>query len=264
MNTFNKIKKTIIKDRKDKTERLIKIAQGMLKSTNRPLKKDLMFYIAHGVCIRCKKRLYVVQWEHSEERSKIKLACGCEILMHQIGEPHSGKRKNDDASIYSKIGKNEIFSMYDGKKLIKENDEIAITHMFLAAAYPKFGKVKLYDEQNSPIDTIAYHNNEKLFIQVTKLLESGFWQMLNIKGKADINDLSISKIIKLIEKAINRKLNVDSEQKKQIILLISSWPGIHEIHFSMIKEKLKKLSADSGYKEIWIVGAIPELTTQIC
>lgn len=125
----------------------------------------------------------------------------------------------------------------------------------------KYQVIKKYPEQASLIDVMAEtkDGSSRILMQVTKLYPSNFWKDLHTKEKAEANE----KIFSLISKALRRKKDFDLKEKEKIILLIDSWPGFDKSVLSSMSEGLKNELAISGYKEIWVVGSLPNFVFKI-
>jgi len=260
---YNQVFKSIKKEQDAMTHKLINLAKNMLSNgNNKSLKNDMHQYMSRGRCFACKNKLTVYKIDNSGDRLKFYLICGHQVLIIPMSESKPYKT-GTSGTRHVIIAEERIKVEKDGYTPKKEEDEISITNIFLEKAYKEYGDVKLL-EQDSPIDTIASdQKGGEIKLQVTKMFSGDFWKKLNDCGEVDINALTIEEVKKLLREALKRKSHIDTKEKNDIILLISSFPGITQNYLQAILLDLKKDLLDIAYKEIWLVGPSPNLTFKL-
>lgn len=213
---------------------------------------------ASGYCL-CGRKIVIIDFCKTGSGVGWRLQCGHGPTVISLQDevprlPHG--------SSYSRVGVGSMGGLSVhvekvGKGPDKEGEEISVAKLFCHHFYPLFDKFK-NDKQDSPYDVIAESKEGKWeYFQVTKLENQNFWKELNTNKKIDTILLHIED---LVSEAIERKSKYDSTEKQKIILLIDVNPGILKSVGAEIKTKLADMLLESGFKEIWLTGATPELT----
>lgn len=220
--------------------------------------KEYLLNLSSGRCPVCSRYLKVESVDFQGDHSLAIFQCGHRMNMASANERLGIK----DSFRRGSVGESTVEASKFGATVPKEDEEIKTSHIFLQKVYPSYEKVWL-NEQDSLVDTIALNGKDKILMQVTKLFTGSFWKELNAGGEVMIEDLDSGKIDKLANEAIARKEKFDPRQKEKIILLIDSWPGITKTHIPYVQQNSRDVIMQSGYKEVWIVGPVVELTYKL-
>jgi hypothetical protein len=220
---------------------------------------EILSYWSQGKCHACQAPLEIASFKKTGSGAEWKFKCGHAhnvISLEECTEIGEGYGASSLRTITD--GKQEVNVRIAGTRLSKENREIAIVKMLCHYTKPSLKKF-FNGVQDSPIDVIAQDASKKTeYFQVTKLYDETFWREL---GKDKNVNKIVADISSLTESAIGRKTRFDTTSKKEIILVIDTWPGV-------IKEIAQKavglpIITQAGFKEIWLAGSIPETTFRL-
>jgi hypothetical protein len=254
----------------DKTKQFMEFAKKAYNfDRNNPnMEKEwlgMMSKFCGGICGRCGKSLKVTKIKINFQGKKFFFECGHMFGINQVDDKTT--KIPDPARTFRKARISltqrspHITASHSGPRLLTNLDELGVTRKFIEVAYPSYQKIKKYDEEASLVDTVAENEvtGKKIFMQVTKLYPADFWKDLHTLSHAETKQ----DIESLLVKAIERKNNFDVKEKNKIILLIDSWPGFEIETLYTMGPKLNQLIKESGYKEIWVIGSLNQLTFRI-
>lgn len=246
-----------------KTKVFLDGAQTMLKkvlqdqNTDKGWLKMLQAW-SNGMCF-CHNILEVTAFEKTGSGARWVLKCGHVYNIISLEETVNLKEGYSVSSIgKTASGEQDIKARVGGVVESKENREISVIKLLCHNFKPKLTQFA-NDIQNSPVDVIAKtkHGEVENF-QVTRLQDSSFWKELNKEKEVE---RITSEISPLIELAVTRKVNFDSNSKGEIILVIDAWPGVTEDFAN--EAKSLRIVKSAGFKEIWLAGSVKELTFKI-
>lgn len=250
---------TKINNTKKRTTLFVSVAQKTLERALRDNNTDqkwieVLSNWSQQKCHVCQDPLEITSFKRTGSGAKWEFKCGHVhnvISLEECTEIGKGYRI---ASLRSTTnGKQKVNARIGGTQISKENREITIIKLLCHHTKPSLEKF-FNDVQDSPIDVIAQDASKKTeYFQVTKLYDETFWRKLRIDKNVD---KIVSDIASLVESAINRKACFDTASKKEIILVIDTWPGV----MRKVVQKAANLPIinQAGFKEIWLAGSIPE------
>lgn len=215
-----------------------------------------------GRCFACGERLRLIDTIKSGSGIEYQFECGHVIIVTGLPEVKNGSHGHS----YSRVGTNkegihDVHIRRRGTNTGKDEDEITVAKTFSHNFFPEFTNFEK-DIQSSSVDVIAQSDkgHEVELFQITKLSDETFWAELSRNNQVT---KVMPEITLLVEKAIQKKLKYESKDRKKIILLIDARPGVMKCIADEIKTKLTSLAETAGFKQIWLVGSIKNLTHQI-
>jgi hypothetical protein len=219
---------------------------------------QILAALANGKC-RCGARLDVVAVEKSGSGVRRILRCGDTYTAISLdGVVNVGEGFEASSLGTTPEGAQDTSARIGGTQSSKEAREITVVKLLCHYFKPHFSEFS-NDIQNSPVDVIAKSPQGEIeYFQVTKLYEQSFWREIATKKSIERVTADVSG---LVEDAIVRKQYFDQNTKHRIILVIDAWPGV----MRALVEKTMKLPilSSSGFKEIWMMGSVPELSFQL-
>ena len=254
----------------NKTKQFIELATKIYQfdQNNPNMEKEwltMMSKFCGGICGRCNKTLKVIKVKTNFQGRKFFFKCGHMYGLSKVDDKtttiRDPKRTFEKASIFLSSDAPQVEAHHSGPKIQTYLDELGVARKFIEIAYPTYQKIKKFEEESSLVDIVAENENngEKIFMQVTKLYPADFWKDFHTLKSVKINE----PIEPLLIKAIERKSNFDQNEKRKTILLIDSWPGFEQVTIGQLSLNLKRVIKTAGYKEIWIVGSIEQLSFRI-
>ncbi len=219
---------------------------------------------ASGHCSNCETPSSIKSIEKIENGRRISFECGHGDIALNFKENVALKdafRLATVGAVAENFGHllQKVSARIGGFKSPKESEEKNVVMRLCKKAKSNLNHFE-NDVQDSATDIIASNGSEIECFQVTKLYEEQFWKKLMASGHVDFITKSI---LKLIEESVLRKSKYDKEETKKLILVIDTWPGIHHKYLEQIHNQGRSLFAESGYKEIWLVGETDEMIRQI-
>lgn len=230
-------------------------------------RKDYLHHLqrkASGYCSNCETPSPIKSIERLENGQRISFECGhadIALIFKENITPKVAFRLATVSNLAEKFGDllQGVSARIGGYKVTKESEEKNVVMRLCKKAKPNFSHFQ-NDVQDSATDVIATNHSEIECFQVTKLYEERFWKKLIPSGRVDF----ITKnILKLIEESVLRKSKYDKQETKKLILAIDTWPGIRSEYLEQIHKLLQPIFAESGYKEIWLVGETDEMIVRI-
>lgn len=254
----------------DNTKKFVELAKKMYEfdKDNPTAENDwfeMILSFSNGICGMCHRPLVVDKIKTNFQGTEYYFQCGHMFKMMKIDDKTTKVRDSNlifnRATISLDSKALMVKATHSGKKIKTDHDELGVARKFIEIAYPDFQKITKNKEEASLTDILAINekNGEKLFIQITKLYPSEFWKEFNVNKKTETEQ----EVKPLILGAIERKLNFDEDEKKKTILLIDSWPGFNKETLGELSDEFKLKLLNSKYKEIWLVGALKELTFRL-
>ena len=254
----------------ENTKKFIDLARKMYEfdKDNPTAEKDwltILLGFSNGVCEMCQKSLIVKDVQINFQGTKYYFECGHMYGLMKVDDKTSKVRDPNLSFNRVSIALNpdapNIKATHFGPKIKTEHSELEIARKFVEIAYPEYQNIKKNSEESSLVDIIAINDTteEFLLMQVTKLYPTDFWKKLHTINKVETRQ----EVKPLILKSIERKFNFDQEEKKRVILLIDSWPGFDKATLGNLSDEFRVKLLNAGYKEIWLVGSLEQLTFRL-
>jgi len=254
----------------EKTKKFTDLARKMYEfdKDNPTAEKDwltMLLSFSNGFCGMCRRPLIVKNIQINFQGTKYYFECGHMYGLMKVDDKTSKIRDPNLSFNRVSIALNpdapNIKATHSGPKIKTEHSELEIARKFIEIAYPEYQNIKKNNEESSLVDIVAINDNtnESLLMQVTKLYPADFWKELHTINKVETQQ----EVKPLILKALERKQNFDQDEKKKVILLIDSWPGFDKATLGNLSEEFKNKLLYTGYKEIWLVGSLEQLTFKL-
>lgn len=249
-----------------RTSKFIRSAKSLVKSIKEgkgsPEFLGMFVPFSKGRCFKCDERLQIVDSKKTGSGTEYQFQCGHVIVITSLPEVTNGGSGYSNSRVgINEDGDHDIQIIRGGTSYHKTADEISVAKTFGHNFFPELDFFK-NDIENSPVDVIAESKKNHIveYFQITRLGDEKFWAELsrNNEVRRVLPEIAI-----LVEKAILRKSKYDLQERKKIILLIDAKPGVMKEIADEVKDKLRASLESSGFKQIWIAGAIKQLTHKI-
>jgi len=253
MNCFHRKNKNLTGIEEYISQARKRLKRALSSNSVDPVYLKALLLQVEGKCSACGNDK-LVMYNECGNQQRYTFSCGHSLLCVFIEEKINISESYSMSSFGIEKGKQKISARVIGKRMKKENEEIIVAKRFC-----KFDDRQLEtfynDIEKSPIDVIGENKEVREFFQVTKLYSKDFWYQLNRDKEVDF---LTDALVCLVDEAIKRKNCYDAAEKRKIVLLIDTWPGISSYFVEKACKELLETIMKSEFKEIWLIGSTKE------
>jgi hypothetical protein len=207
----------------------------------------------------CGSDLEVVRVEQSVEHATYVFACGHRLVTKELLGVAACASAFQGAALTPALDGQTVQARRAGFAETTLAHEFSMVQTFAALFRPelvKIDKLRIDSKvvENTPIDIVAESEDGSIreSFQVTRLYDSPLWQQVKVNERADLV-IKFEELVSFLSRVLADK-NYDANERKRIILLIDTWPGVLPDLAKKVSEAVESQLEQASFKEVWLLN----------